>query len=156
MKIYLDTNIYFRNTDDQLQPRINLETQAILTIFSAIEEKLFELITSDILIFEISQNTKKENSEIQGKLLKLASAHIKHSKKIINRTELYKNDFNILPADAMHIAVAEIGKVNYFITCDDILLKKVNKFQNELLFSAFNPVDFVINYPFLNFKNNPN
>jgi len=149
MKIYLDTNIYFRTLDDQAQPRIYLESRAILTVFKAIEEKIIQLVTSDILYFEISKCIKKENIKIKKILLQLTSRHIKHTKIITEQTKHFVDQFNILPADAMHLIAAKTGKANWFITCDDILIKKANQLQGNLPFVIMNPVDFVLYYPYL-------
>jgi len=147
MKIYLDTNIYFRTTDDQSQPRIHLEAQAILTIFSAIEEGILKLITSDILEFEISRCDKREADDITKSSFKLSSIHINHSNTIVNQSENLVKKLNILPADAMHLAVAKVAKSDFFITCDDLLIKKANLLSKEFSFSVVNPINFILTYP---------
>ncbi len=63
------------------------------------------------------------------------------SKKIKKRTEdLYSLNFGI--ADAAHVAFAEIS-ADYFITCDDKLLKKIHKLKG-INMEAVNPVNFCI------------
>lgn len=47
---------------------------------------------------------------------------------------------NLGVADAAHVAFAETS-VEYFITCDDKLLKKVGKLKDSKL-EAINPVNF--------------
>ena len=59
--------------------------------------------------------------------------------EIKKRTEdLYSLNFEI--ADAAHIAFAETS-ADYFITCDDKLLKKIHKL-NDINVVAVNPVNF--------------
>lgn len=147
MKIYLDTNVYFRSSDDQSQPRIYLESQAILTIFNAIEKKIMRLTISDILLFEISKCPKIEGTQIRKSLLKLASSHIKHTTVIIKQTKNIVNEFKILPADAMHLVAAKSGNVDCFVTCDDFLVKKGSRFYKEMPFIIINPANFILSYP---------
>jgi hypothetical protein len=45
----------------------------------------------------------------------------------------------IKPIDAIHLSCAESAKVNFFLTCDDKILKK---YLNEKL-RAVNPLEFV-------------
>ncbi|MBA3047459.1 PIN domain-containing protein [Patescibacteria group bacterium] len=146
MKIYLDTNIYYRGFDDQSQPRIHLESQAILTIFNAIEKKIIHLSISDILLFEISRGSKIESMQIRKSLLKLASIHIKNTKIITKQTKNITDKFNVLPADAMHLSSAQSANVDFFITCDDILIKKANRFHQAFPFVIMNPTNFILSY----------
>ncbi len=149
MKVYLDTNIYFRSFDDQTQPRIYLESQAILTIFNAIEKNIIRLTTSDILLFEISKCPKIEGAQIRKSLLGLTSNHVKHTKAIVKQTEYIANKFNILPADAMHLVAAKSSNIDCFITCDDILIKKGSRFCQKMSFVIENPTNFILSYPHL-------
>jgi hypothetical protein len=43
-RVYLDTSIYNRPFDDQTQPKIFLETQAVILILQLVEAKLIELV----------------------------------------------------------------------------------------------------------------
>lgn len=62
-KIYLDTSAYNRPFDDQTQPKIFLETQAIVIIFQMIETKMVELMGSSVLEYENSRNPDSINQE---------------------------------------------------------------------------------------------
>lgn len=53
--IYLDTCSIQRPLDDKSQPRIYLEAEAILTIFSLVEAGELKLLSSDVLRFEVSR-----------------------------------------------------------------------------------------------------
>ena len=52
--IYLDTCSIQRPLDNKLQPRIFLEEEAILTVLSLVDAGELELLSSDVLNFEIS------------------------------------------------------------------------------------------------------
>ena len=42
IKVYLDTSVYNRPFDAQTQPKIHLETQAVILILQMVEGKLIE------------------------------------------------------------------------------------------------------------------
>jgi hypothetical protein len=48
-RVYLDTSIYNRPFDDQTQPKIFLETQAVILILQMVEARIIELVSSSVL-----------------------------------------------------------------------------------------------------------
>lgn len=52
-----------RPSDDQSKPRIHLESEAIKTIIDLVEKEIWELLSSDVLVYEIS-NTADEKRRI--------------------------------------------------------------------------------------------
>jgi predicted nucleic acid-binding protein len=46
------------------------------------------------------------------------------------------------PLDALHVALAETGKADYFCTCDDRLLRNAKQVK-DLIVKVVNPVDLV-------------
>ena len=56
IKVYLDTSVYNRPFDAQTQPKIHLETQAVILILQMVEGKLIELVSSSVLEYENSRN----------------------------------------------------------------------------------------------------
>lgn len=69
MKIYLDTCCYSRPFDDQTLERIRLETISIGYILNRIDMGLFELVSSDILEFELNLNPDDLKRELSLELL---------------------------------------------------------------------------------------
>jgi len=61
----------------------------------------------------------------------------KHCNKERGR-ELEKQ--GIKPLDALHLACAESGKIDYFLTCDDKVVKSYK--SREMV--VFNPVEFIL------------
>lgn len=47
----------------------------------------------------------------------------------------------IKPRDAMHLACAVKGKADYFLTCDDKLIKKARFIKEDIV--IINPIDFI-------------
>lgn len=56
MKIYLDNCCYNRPYDNQSQLRISLETQAKLRIQECVRNGDYELVSSFVLMYEISKS----------------------------------------------------------------------------------------------------
>jgi hypothetical protein len=57
VRICLDTSVLNRPFDEQTQPRIALETQALRTILQLIEAKEIELVNSAAIAYENSRNS---------------------------------------------------------------------------------------------------
>lgn len=55
-KIYLDTSAYNRPFDDQTQPKIFLESQAVAIILEMVETRMVELVSSSVLEYENNRN----------------------------------------------------------------------------------------------------
>lgn len=141
MRIYLDACSLQRPLDDRSQPRINIESEAILTILRLVEAGALELISSETLDFEIDQISNPYRRLKAVKMLKLAIDVIEVDKAIeIQATHFIKA--GIKPLDALHLASAVCKKVDYFCTCDDRLLKKEKKL-NKLSTKVVSPLQLV-------------
>ena len=75
-KIYLDACCLNRPLDDQNQPRIYLETQAVMTILSQCQSETWKLINSSALIAELNQIPDLERLENVKKLLSIAKIKV--------------------------------------------------------------------------------
>lgn len=138
MKIYIDTSVYNRPFDDQTQPRIWLETLALGLILQLVESGEATLVNSSVLVFENSRNPFPVRHEWMERCLSLATEYQKVNESIQKRArELEKQKVSAI--DSLHIATAESAKVDFFIACDDRLLKKEKHFKVK----SMNPVDFV-------------
>ena len=129
MWIYLDTNIFGRPFDDRSQTRIALEAEACLLILELVQQKKVDCLDSDILRLEISRGPIPKRFQIQS-LLQLCSRHISENDELKRLARQVSEEGRIHGRDALHIASACIGKAEYFITCDDILVKKHRRIEN--------------------------
>jgi hypothetical protein len=71
-RVYLDASAYNRPFDDQTQPRIFLETQAVVIILQMVEAKAVDLISSSVLEYENSRNPYLIKQEATSRYLQLA------------------------------------------------------------------------------------
>lgn len=139
MKIYLDTSVYNRPFDDQAQPRIWMETVAFSMILQLVETEKVELFTSSIMAFENSKNPFPQRKEWVDSCLNLSKHTLVLNAAIRSRgRELEKQ--GIKPLDALHLSCAESGKIDYFLTCDDRVVKRYE--GKEMV--VCNPVEFML------------
>lgn len=138
-RVYLDTSTYNRPFDDQTQPKIFLETQAVIIILQMVEAKAVELISSSVLDYENSRNPYPVKQEAMSRYLQLAELRQEVDEAIRKRAEELEKD-GLKAIDALHVACAEAVDSDYFITCDKRLINRCSK----LTIKVMNPADFVL------------
>jgi predicted nucleic acid-binding protein len=138
VKIYLDTSVYNRPFDDQTQPRIWMETLALALVLQLVEAGEATLVNSSVLEFENSRNPISLRHDWMARCLEQSTEYQLVDESIRERSEsLEKRGLKAI--DALHVACAESAGVDYFLTCDDRLLKK----QKHVSVPSMNPLDFV-------------
>lgn len=70
MRVYLDVCCLNRPFDDQSQPRVRLETQAVLLVLENFSSRKWEWVGSEMVLYEINRNP---NVEVRQQVLLLAS-----------------------------------------------------------------------------------
>jgi predicted nucleic acid-binding protein len=123
VKIYLDNSVLNRPYDDQRQPRVWLETLCFVLILQMVEKGEAELIHSIFHVLENMESPAAERRSWVEACLKLAA----HSIPVSREMELRANALSkigLTPLDAAHVAAAENAQADYFITCDDRLIRK--------------------------------
>lgn len=138
MKIYVYTSVFNRPFDDQTQPRIVLETQALQVVLRLVETQVLEMVSSSVLEYENSRNPFPIRQQWMERQLQLANSYQAVDDQIAERAEELVQ-LGLGEIDAFHVACAEAAKSNYFLTCDDRLIRR---YQGEL--RAINPVNFVL------------
>jgi predicted nucleic acid-binding protein len=138
-RVYLDTSTYNRPFDDQTQPKIFLETQAVIIILQMVEVRAVELISSSVLEYENSRNPYPIKQEAMNRYLQLAELRQEVDEAIRKRAEDLEKD-GLKAIDALHVACAEAVNSDYFITCDKRLINRCSK----LTMKVMNPADFVL------------
>ena len=123
MKIYLDNCTLNRPFDNQNFIKIRIETEAKLFIQEKIKDGKYELIWSYILHAENNANPYDERKNQIMKWHTYSKLTIIENKEILNNAKKI-NKLNIKPKDSLHIACAIFGNCSYFITTDDLLVKK--------------------------------
>ena len=100
------------------------------------------MINSEILRYENSRDPDVVRRERVRSYLRLAKEYAKIDKKVISRAGyLRKMKFGDL--DALHLAVAEKARADYFLTCDDRIVKKAERHKKKLKVKVMSLLKFV-------------
>src|SRR6516164_3932079 len=120
MRVYLDMCCLKRPFDDQSQPRIHLESEAVLALLGAGSEKV-QFLRGAALDLENDQNPLVQRAakvrlwlEELPKLDAPAAVLAGRTKELIG--------LGFKSFDALHVASAEAVTAEAFCTCDDRLL----------------------------------
>jgi len=141
MKVYLDTCSLQRPLDSKTQIRIMLESEAVLGIIALCETNQLELVSSEVLLFEVRQNPQIVRREFGLEVLSKATSFVSVSVPIEQRARgLHK--LGIKPLDALHLASAEEAQVDYFCTCDDKFLKKAQAIS-DVKTKVVSPIELI-------------
>lgn len=105
-----------------------------------IKSKELSLVWTFLLTYENSLNPSEDIKIEIEKLSSLASEIVKPSEDIRKNAKEY-DLIGIKPRDAIHISCALKSGAEYFVTCDDKILKKAEKLGLNLL--ILNPIDFI-------------
>jgi len=141
VKLYLDMCVYNRPFDDQSQHRIMLETRVFIILLAMIWEGQCKLVNSFALIYENSKNPNIENMLKISDILGYSEEYVSYDISILDKSLEFEK-FGMLGMDALHIACAQKAKVDFFITCDDNLIKKLKRIDN-LGIKYYNIIDFI-------------
>ncbi|GAK52632.1 hypothetical protein U14_03884 [Candidatus Moduliflexus flocculans] len=126
MNINLDSCVYNRPFDDQTQPRIMLEALCLIMILAKVEQGGVRLVNSFVLEYENKKHPKPENRMIIADILSEAAQYVMRNERIEHRAQTLERS-GVMAMDALHVACAEAACADYFITCDDVLLKKLRQ-----------------------------
>ncbi len=142
LKIYLDNCCYNRPFDDQTQDKIHLESEAVLAVLKACENRMITILASPVVRMEIDNFTDDDKRNKVLALYSLADSVIPFTEEIKNRAEEIRSKSNIQIMDSLHIATAEIGKADVMLTTDSKLIKASAKI--DLNVRVINPVTFML------------
>ncbi len=130
MLIYLDMCSLKRPFDDQSQPRVHLESEAVLGAL-AMESDLLQFVRSAPLLLENSYNPVPDRAaRVNQWLIAAPSVALDHNAFTSRIDELMKLGFKGF--DAMHLACAEQAKADLFVSCDDRLLAVAKRHAPQL------------------------
>lgn len=138
MRVCLDTSVLNRPFDDQTQPRIALETQALRTILQLVESGQVELVGSAVLDYENSRNSSQMRQQWVRQCLQLAKRYQTLDAATTQRASKLEAQ-GLKAVDALHVACSEAAQCDYFLTCDDRLMRR---YSGSL--KVVNPVMFVL------------
>ncbi|HET6881820.1 MAG TPA: hypothetical protein VFI31_16770 [Pirellulales bacterium] len=139
MRVYLDICCLKRPFDDQSQPRIHLEAEAVLALLDASGTHV-EFLHAGAHDLENDQNPLPSRAaRVREWLENIPSADFADDVLQARTSELIALGFKNF--DALHLACAEAGGVEVFATCDDRLQAAAIRHSASLKVRVVNPVD---------------
>jgi predicted nucleic acid-binding protein len=139
MRIYLDVCCLNRPFDDQTQERIRLEAEAILLILRRIQADDWSWAGSPAVIAEIRRTPDEERRQAMTSLLKRMNITIPLTTQIAARVQALET-MGFKPFDAAHLAFAEAGQVDVFLTTDDRLIHTAVRHSDKIAVEVENPL----------------
>jgi predicted nucleic acid-binding protein len=143
--VYLDMNVYKRPFDDQTQMRVRLETVAITMMFALVEEGHLSVRWSFVLDYENSRDPVLERREFVQHLARCCENSIEPDESIRDLARSLSNTQDVLGRDALHLASAEVSGCDYFVTCDDRLIRLGLRLaeQGVMTVRVINPINLL-------------
>src|SRR5690606_12101656 len=126
--------------DDQSQERIRLETEAVLLLLSRLVSKEWMWLGSRALEIEIDRTNDVEQRSRLRRVIEFVSSSVELGEKELARAKSLEK-LGFVGFDAVHLACAESGKVDVFLTTDDRLLKLAKRVATKLHVKVENPLD---------------
>jgi predicted nucleic acid-binding protein len=142
MRLYFDVCCLNRPFDDQSQPRIHLEAEAIIMIFREIEAGIHEWVGSEVLMLEINRTPDSKKRRNMLSLLSNAGIYANLEKTAIERAKILES-LGFASFDALHLACAEQAQTDIFFTTDDRFLKKAKEYFRKLKVDVCNPLKWM-------------
>ncbi len=137
MRLYLD-NVYNRPFDDLRVSRNRDEAQAIQELLERVGAGEVVLVSSFVVETENSFSPSATRREEVGALVGLAREYVRRVPPVLRRAEVLEG-MGLKGQDALHLAAAEHVQVDYFVTCDDKLLRRARRIGSSVM--AVSPLE---------------
>ena len=140
MRIYFDCCCYNRPFDDLSQERVKMEADAILAIATRALSSDDIILGSAALTLEIAAISDKARISKVAELYKIATEYISLDNTVKNQARQLQK-YGLHDMDSAHVALAEKGHADIFLTVDDKLLKMCQRL--ELHMRTMNPLEYI-------------
>jgi hypothetical protein len=142
LRLYLDTCCLNRPFDDQLQPRVRLEAEAVLLVMAEFQKRTWEWVASDVVWREVAGMPDRERFRRVMAFRIHVAHHVAVGPAILDRAdEIEAMGFGGM--DALHVACAEAGQVRVFLSTDDKLLRRMSVAAARLRLLGANPLSWL-------------
>jgi predicted nucleic acid-binding protein len=140
-RIYIDTCVLNRPTDDHSQPRIRIESAATAKVLDAAAEGAIDWIASSVLLDELSHNPVTQRRKDTLRFLAMATEVVQSTATTFLRAnQLRQQGYGEF--DALHLAIAEENGATSLLTVDDRFLALAAKRAIGTLPIVENPVEW--------------
>jgi predicted nucleic acid-binding protein len=140
MRLYLDNCCFNRPFDDQSQTRVRIEAEAKLEIQQRVKDKKVELAWSYVLDYENQANPFEERRNAVATWKKAAIVDVEETEAILQQARQIA-DRGVPAKDALHIASAMAAGCDFFLTTDDLIVKRMQGYPG---IAVMNPTQFIV------------
>ena len=116
------------------------ETEAKLEIQRRIKDKELELAWSYMLDYENHANPFAERREVIAPWKHAATVDVEETPEVVHRAKGITGR-GVQPTDSLHIACAMAAACDFFLTTDDLVVKKMRGYSG---IAVMDPTQFVI------------
>ncbi len=142
MVIYLDVCCLNRPLVDRIQERIRREAEAVEEIVTRCAKGELQWISSEVVHGEIEVAPDEHRRSRLLELLGTATDSVPYSEAVTERARaIHAMGFGLL--DAAHLACAEAGRADVFLSIDDRLVRRARRLADRLRVTAANPAEWL-------------
>ena len=138
-RVYFDTCALNRPFDDQGQPRIRIEAEAVEHLLRAVGEGTLVWISSDVVLVEVKQCPDEERRQMLEMLSREATEQVPLSDSVGHRARDLRPQ-GLRDLDALHLAAAEQGRCEVLVTTDDRFIAAARSMRPPSMVRVENPV----------------
>lgn len=140
MRIYLDVSCLNRPFDDQSQPRVRLESEAVAIIFESLEAGKNDHLASQMALVEIAAISDPIR---RNRVLRLLPEAIyKVTPEMLHLAKALA-DAGLGAADAVHVAAAKALNADVLLTVDDRLIRRCRALADRCPVRVENPIRWI-------------
>lgn len=143
MRIYLDLCCLNRPLDDQSQPRVWLESDAIRLILQQCAQGTHQWVSSEALEFEAGRNPDKERRGRVLAMLQHADERFVLDDATIDLARSFERQ-GLRGMDALHLATAERATCHLLLTADDRFVKRARDLRPRPKVVVENPARWAV------------
>ena len=140
MRVYLDNCCFNRQFDDQSQARVRLEAEAKLEIQQRIKDKEIELAWSYVLDYESQANPFEERRDVVARWKTVAVVDVEETAAVLQQAREIAN-CGLRAKDALHVACAMAAGCDFFLTTDDLAVKRMRGYAG---ITVMDPTQFIV------------
>ena len=137
MKCYMDVCCLCRPLDNQLIPRIRIESEAIIAILNRCSLD-WELIWSSAITYEVAKIVDHDKKHYVSTFAAKTTTNILVDLAIKERATVFMN-WGVKALDALHIACAERAGATVLVTTDDTLKNIMSYHSDTISIRIVNP-----------------
>jgi len=137
MRIYMDVCCLCRPFDNQLIPKIRIESEAVIAILNRCSRD-WERVWSSAITYEVAKIIDHEKKHYVSTFAAKTTTNILVDMAIKKRASVFMN-LGVKALDALHIACAERGDATVLVTTDDKLKNIMSHHSDTIAIQIVNP-----------------